>query len=180
MKPDSRMPANDKLLKHRIVLLSTVISDQEATQVIAKLLFLEMQSTDAPITLRINSPGGSATAGLAIIKTVESLRPKVQTHCIGEAHSIAAIILAAGTRGLRSAEINTIISFSPVLLASPPTTETQMYLNRLEGTLIGTTARLTGMTTDQTTVLFNSRKNLNPAEARDLGIIDQICYPGLT
>src|SRR5689334_7988924 len=111
---ESLKPWEDKDLKERIVILGTPIDDEIATELIAKLLFLEKQSTQNAITFYINTPGGSATAGIAIIRTIESLAPKVCTHCVGQAHSLAAIILAAGSRGSRSAATDSVIAFSRV------------------------------------------------------------------
>lgn len=173
-EPDPHMPLNDKFLKDRVVLLGSPIDDEEAKQVIAKLLFLEKQSKEEPITLYINSPGGSASAGVSIIRTMESLQPTIRTHCIGQAHAMAAIILAAGSRGFRSAETNALITFSRVWAGTPVPPEKQMYLDRIEEDLISTTSRLTGLTKEQTVKLFDSSNSLNPSEARDLGIIDQV------
>jgi len=173
-EPKSRMLSKDDYLKNRSVLLGTAIDDDEATRVIAYLLFLEKQSKDEPITLYINSPGGSATAGLAILRTMETLKPKIQTCCIGQAHSMAAIILAAGTHGFRSSNTNAVIAFSRLRAAQNMTPEKQIYFDRLEAELITTTSRLTGMTKEQTTKLFDSSEALTSNRARDLGIIDRI------
>src|SRR6266404_1416242 len=136
---ETKMPYSDKLLKERVVLLGLPISDEEATQVIAKLLFLQMQSKTAPITLFINSPGGSATAGLAIINTIESLKPEVRTSCIGQAHSMAAIILASGSPGSRSAMTNALIAFSEIVAQGEMTPDKQAHLERLKTVLFDKT-----------------------------------------
>jgi ATP-dependent Clp protease protease subunit len=168
------MPADDQFPKDRSVLLGSPISDQEAARVIAQLLFLEKQSKDKPITLYINSPGGSVTAGIAILRTMESLQTKVYTHCIGQAHSMAAIILAAGSRGCRIAATNSAITFSRIRVGTSTPPEQRVQLDKMQRDLIATTSRLTGMTKEQTTELFDSEKTLSAQEARALGIIDEI------
>ena len=90
-----------RLLKDRIVFLDGDINDISADLVIAQLLFLDGQGTDKDINLYINSPGGSVTAGLAVYDTIQYLRSNVQTICLGQAASMAALILAAGTPGKR-------------------------------------------------------------------------------
>ncbi len=90
-----------RLLKERIVFLGTEIEDQVANIVIAQLLFLEAADPSKDIFLYINSPGGSVTAGLAIYDTIQYIKPDVATICIGQAASMAALLLAAGTKGKR-------------------------------------------------------------------------------
>ena len=90
-----------RLLKDSIIFIGTPIDDQIANLVIAQMLFLEAEDPDKDIQLYINSPGGSITAGLAIYDTMQFIKPDVQTYCIGQAASIAAVLLAAGTKGKR-------------------------------------------------------------------------------
>jgi ATP-dependent Clp protease protease subunit len=90
-----------RLLKERIVLLGSPIDDDVANLIIAQLLFLEAEDAEKPIHLYINSPGGSVTAGLAIYDTMQYVRPEIATLCIGQAASMAAWLLAAGTPGRR-------------------------------------------------------------------------------
>lgn len=90
-----------RLLKERIVFLDGEIDDARADLVVAQLLFLESEDSKKDISLYINSPGGSVTAGLAIYDTIQYLRPDVSTICMGQAASMAALILAAGTGGKR-------------------------------------------------------------------------------
>ena len=90
-----------RLLKDSIVFIGTPIDDTVANLVIAQMLFLEAEDPDKDILLYINSPGGSITAGLAIYDTMQFIRPAVQTYCIGHAASMAAVLLAAGTKGKR-------------------------------------------------------------------------------
>ena len=90
-----------RLLKDSIVFIGTPIDDTIANLVIAQMLFLEAEDPDKDILLYINSPGGSITAGLAIYDTMQFVKPDVQTLCIGQAASIAAVLLSAGTKGKR-------------------------------------------------------------------------------
>lgn len=90
-----------RLLKDRIVFLGSVINDDVANLIIAQLLFLESQDPDKDISLYINSPGGSVTAGLAIYDTMMYVKPDISTICIGQAASMGAVLLAAGSKGKR-------------------------------------------------------------------------------
>ncbi|HOV38716.1 MAG TPA: ATP-dependent Clp protease proteolytic subunit [Spirochaetales bacterium] len=90
-----------RLLKDRIVFIDGEIFDLTADLVVAQLLFLESQDPERDISLYINSPGGVVTAGLAIYDTIQYIKPNVQTICLGQASSMAALILACGTKGKR-------------------------------------------------------------------------------
>jgi len=92
-----------RLLKERIIFVGTAIDDDVANLVIAQMLFLESEDPDKDVHLYINSPGGVVTSGLAIYDTVQYIRPKVSTICMGQAASIAALLLAAGQKGKRFA-----------------------------------------------------------------------------
>ena len=90
-----------RLLKDSIIFIGTPVDDNVANLVIAQMLFLEAEDPERDIILYINSPGGVLTAGLAIYDTMQFIKPDVQTYCIGQAASIAAVLLAAGTKGKR-------------------------------------------------------------------------------
>jgi ATP-dependent Clp protease protease subunit len=90
-----------RLLKDSIIFIGTQIDDTIANLVIAQMLFLEAEDADRDILLYINSPGGSITAGLAIYDTMQFIKPDVQTYCIGQAASMAAVLLTAGAKGKR-------------------------------------------------------------------------------
>jgi ATP-dependent Clp protease protease subunit len=92
-----------RLLKDNIIFIGTPIDDQIANLVIAQMLFLEAENPERDISLYINSPGGSITAGLAIYDTMQFIKPSISTLCIGQAASMAAVLLAAGTKGKRFA-----------------------------------------------------------------------------
>jgi ATP-dependent Clp protease protease subunit len=103
-----------RLLKDRIVFMDGEINDMSADLVVAQLLFLDGQETEKDINLYINSPGGSVTAGLAIYDTIQHLKSNVQTICLGQAASMAALILTAGTAGKRM-----VLPSSRVLIHQP-------------------------------------------------------------
>ena len=90
-----------RLLKDRVLFIGTPIDDNVANLVVAQLLFLQMEDPDKDINIYINSPGGSITSGLAIYDTIQFLKPDVCTYCIGQAASMGAVLLAAGTKGKR-------------------------------------------------------------------------------
>lgn len=92
-----------RLLKDRIIFLGTPIDDGVANLVIAQLLFLESEDPEKDINIYINSPGGVVTAGLAIYDTIQYIKPQVSTICMGQAASMGAVLLAAGTKGKRMA-----------------------------------------------------------------------------
>ncbi|MEL6180268.1 MAG: ATP-dependent Clp endopeptidase proteolytic subunit ClpP [Myxococcota bacterium] len=98
-----------RLLKDRIIFLGTPVTDDVANTIIAQLLFLESEDPDKEISLYINSPGGSVTAGLAIYDTMCYVRPKVATICLGQAASMGAFLLAGGAKGRRMALPNSRI-----------------------------------------------------------------------
>lgn len=92
-----------RLLKDRIIFLGTAIDDNVANLVVAQLLFLQSEDSAKDISIYINSPGGSVTAGLAIYDTIQFIKPNVATFCIGQAASMGAVLLTAGTKGKRYA-----------------------------------------------------------------------------
>jgi len=108
-----------RLLKDSIIFIGTPIDDQVANVAIAQLLFLEAEDPDKDIMLYINSPGGSITAGLAIYDTMQFIKPDVQTICIGQAASMAAVLLSAGAKGKRFSLPNSrIVIHQPLIMGS--------------------------------------------------------------
>lgn len=92
-----------RLLKDRIIFIGTVVDDVISNLVIAQLLFLQMEDPDKDINIYVNTPGGSVTSGLAIYDTIQFVKPDVNTYCVGQATSMGALLLAAGTKGKRYA-----------------------------------------------------------------------------
>jgi ATP-dependent Clp protease, protease subunit len=108
-----------RLLKDSIIFIGTSIDDQIANLVIAQMLFLEAEDPDKDILLYINSPGGVITAGMAIYDTMQFVKPDVQTLCIGQAASMAAVLLAAGAKGKRYSLPNSrIVIHQPLIMGS--------------------------------------------------------------
>ena len=98
-----------RLLKERIIFIGTPIDDNISSIVIAQLLFLEAENSEKDISIYINSPGGSVTAGLGIMDTMNYIKPDIATICMGQASSMGAILLASGKKGKRSALPNSRI-----------------------------------------------------------------------
>jgi ATP-dependent Clp protease, protease subunit len=108
-----------RLLKDSIIFIGTPIDDSIANLVIAQMLFLEAEDPDKDIQLYLNSPGGSITAGMAIYDTMQFIKPDVQTICIGQAASMAAVLLAAGAKGKRFSLPNSrIVIHQPLIMGS--------------------------------------------------------------
>jgi len=103
-----------RLLKERIIFIGTEIGDDLASSIIAQLIFLQDEDPLEPISMYINSPGGSITAGLAIYDTMQYIQPEVYTWCVGQAASMAAVLLASGTKGHRYA-----LPYSRVMIHQP-------------------------------------------------------------
>jgi ATP-dependent Clp protease protease subunit len=103
-----------RLLKDNIIFLGRQVDDEVASLIIAQMLFLEAENPEKDISIYINSPGGSVSAGLAIYDTMQYIKPDVATYCVGQAASMAAVLLAAGTKGKR-----TLLPNSRVLIHQP-------------------------------------------------------------
>jgi len=103
-----------RLLKDNIIFLGRQVDDDVASLIIAQMLFLEAENPEKDISLYINSPGGSVSSGLAIYDTMQYIKPDVATYCVGQAASMAAVLLAAGTKGKR-----TLLPNSRVLIHQP-------------------------------------------------------------
>jgi ATP-dependent Clp protease, protease subunit len=170
-----------RLLIDRVVLIGTPITDDVANIVTAQLLFLESDDPDKDIRLYINSPGGSVTAGLAIYDTMQYVRAPVSTICVGQAASMAAVLLAAGARGKRFGLPN-----CRVLLHQPSGgTEGQATdidirareILRLRERLDGIISEHTGQPKDRVHQDLQRDYILGADEARAYGIIDEIVRP---
>ena len=169
----------NKLFEERIIFLGTQVDDASANDIMAQLLVLEGQDPDRDITMYINSPGGSFTSLMAIYDTMQYVRCDVQTVCLGQAASAAAVILAAGTPGKCAALPN-----ARVLIHQPATGGVQGQVSDLEiqaaeiermRTLMDETlARHTGRTAEQVRKDTDRDKILTAAEAVEYGIIDQV------
>lgn len=167
-----------RLLKERIIFLGDVVSDHLANIVIAQLLFLDSEDQKKDIKIYINSPGGSVTAGLAIYDTMQHVKSDIQTICIGEAASMAAVLLASGTKGKRFALPNSEILIHQIMggtegQASDIKIRAERIL-KLRDRLNGILAKHTGQTL-KTIEHDTDRDNfMDPEEAKKYGLVDKI------
>jgi ATP-dependent Clp protease protease subunit len=167
-----------RLLKDRVIMLGSGIDDNVANSIVAQLLFLEADDPEKDISIYINSPGGSITAGMAIFDTMQFIRPDVQTICIGMAASMGAFLLAAGTKGKRYALPNAeVMIHQPLGGAQGQATEIEIAAKRilfLREKLNGILAERTGQPID-VIAKDTDRDNFMTAErAKDYGLVDHI------
>ncbi len=170
-----------RLLKDRIVFLGGEIDDNVASLVVAQLLFLEMEDPDADISLYINSPGGSVTAGMAIYDTMQYIKPQVRTVCIGMAASMGAFLLMAGEKGKRLALPNAeVMIHQPLGGAQGQATDVAIraeWLMRTKTKMIGMMADMTGQPLDKVKQDCERDYFMSAQEALDYHIIDEIYQP---
>ena len=169
----------NKLFEERIIFLGTQVDDASANDIMAQLLVLEGLDPDRDITMYINSPGGSFTSLMAIYDTMQYVRPDVQTVCLGQAASAAAVLLAAGTPGKRAALPN-----ARVLIHQPATGGVQgqvsdleipaKEIERMRKLMEETLARHTGKSAEQVRIDTDRDKILTAEEAKEYGIVDQV------
>ncbi|RLA84849.1 MAG: ATP-dependent Clp endopeptidase proteolytic subunit ClpP [Deltaproteobacteria bacterium] len=167
-----------RLLKERIVFLGAPVTDELANLVIAQLLFLEAEDPDKDIYLYINTPGGLVTAGLAIYDTMQYIKPDVVTICIGQAASMGAVLLAAGTKGKRYA-----LPHSRVLLHQPmggfegPAADVDIHAReilRLREELNQILAKHTGQPIEKIRRDTDRDFYMTGEQARAYGIVDEV------
>jgi len=167
-----------RLLKERIIFIGDVIEDHLANLVIAQLLFLESEDPEKDISLYVNSPGGVITAGLAIYDTMQYLRAPVSTICLGQAASMAAVLLAAGAKGKRYALPHSRIMIhqgSGGFRGNAPDAVIQMreweHVVQMNHQIL---ASHTGQTIEQIGKDTDRDRFMSPEEAKDYGIIDAV------
>lgn len=167
-----------RLLKDRIVFLDGEIHDVTADLVVAQLLFLESQDPDKDISLYIHSPGGSVTAGLAIYDTIQYIRPDVQTICMGQAASMGAVLLAAGTAGKRFAlPSSRVLMHQPWGGAQGQASDIGIQareIMRLKHLLIEYFAQHTGHSFEKIETDMERDFFMSAQESKDYGIVDKI------
>jgi len=167
-----------RLLKDRIIFIGTPIDDVVANLVIAQMIFLEGEDPDRDINLYIHSPGGMVTAGLAIYDTMQFVKPDVATLCMGQAASMAAVLLAGGAKGKRSALPNSrIMIHQPLGGTQGQATDIEIYTKemlKMKEQLNGILAKHTGQTMES--ILKDTDRNyfLSAEESKKYGIIDEI------
>ncbi|MFA4015903.1 MAG: hypothetical protein RUDDFDWM_001002 [Candidatus Fervidibacterota bacterium] len=167
-----------RLLKSRIIFLGGEINDHVANVVIAQLLFLEKEDDEAPIDLYINSPGGSVTAGLAIYDAMQFVKPDVATYCIGQAASMAAVLLAAGAKGKRYALPNSrIMIHQPWGGVSGQATDVEIYaqeISRVRRLINEILAECTGQPIERIERDTDRSFFMSAEEALEYGIVDHV------
>ncbi|WP_173378964.1 ATP-dependent Clp protease proteolytic subunit [Fibrobacter succinogenes] len=170
-----------RLLKERIIFLGTPINDEVANNVMAQLIFLEYENPEKDITLYINSPGGYVSAGLAIYDTMQHVRPNIATICIGSCASMAAVLLAAGTKGKRYALPHSrIMLHQPSGAATGQSTDIQITAKeiiRTKDTLAEIVAKHTGKPIDEVREKTDRDFYMGPEDAKAFGVIDEIFVP---
>ncbi|CAG0894854.1 unnamed protein product [Cyprideis torosa] len=167
-----------RLLKERIICVMGPISDEMSSLVVAQLLFLQSESNKKPVHLYINSPGGSVTAGLGIYDTMQYILPPVATWCVGQACSMASLILAAGTPGMRHALPNArIMVHQPSGQASGQATDILIHAEeiiKLKKQLNGLYLKHTGTPIDEIELAMERDRFMSPTEALEFGLLDKV------
>ncbi|MBI3124390.1 MAG: ATP-dependent Clp endopeptidase proteolytic subunit ClpP [Ignavibacteriales bacterium] len=168
-----------RLLRERIIFLGTAVDDHIASLIIAQLLFLEAEDPEKDINLYINSPGGSVSAGLAIYDTMNYIKSKVSTICVGMAASMGAVLLAGGEQGKRSALPN-----SKIMIHQPwvgglqgQTTDIEIHAKEMiktRDTLYNILSAATGKTFEEITKDCDRDHYLSSEEAKEYKLIDNI------
>ncbi|MBM7106666.1 ATP-dependent Clp protease proteolytic subunit [Brevibacillus laterosporus] len=167
-----------RLLKDRIIFLGTPINDQVANSVVAQLLFLQAEDADKDISIYINSPGGSITAGMAIYDTMQYIKPDVSTICVGLAASMGSFLLCAGAKGKRYALPNSEIMIhqplggaqgqaSDIEIAAKRIIKMREHLNRIY-------ADRTGQPYEQIAKDTDRDNFLSAQAAKEYGLIDEV------
>lgn len=167
-----------RLLKDRIVFIGTPIDDYVANAVIAQLLFLQMEDAKKDVHLYINSPGGSVTAGMAIYDTMNFMHCGVVTYCVGQAASMATLLLAAGSPGKRYALPNSrVMIHQPTGGAGGQTSDISIAAKeilRWRRTISETLARHTGQTVEKIEKDSDRDYYMSAPEAKAYGVVDQV------
>jgi ATP-dependent Clp protease protease subunit len=167
-----------RLLKDRIVFLGSAVDDTVANLVIAQLLFLEAEAPDKDISLYINSPGGSITAGMAIYDTMQYVRPDVSTICVGLAASMGAFLLAAGAKGKRFALPNAeIMIHQPWGGTQGQATDIEIRTRQIlksKATLNRILSERTGQSLEKVKADTERDYFMTAEEAKDYGLIDEV------
>jgi len=170
-----------RLLKDRIVFIGTPIDDFVANLIIAQLLFLQMEDVNKDINVYINSPGGSVTAGLAIYDTMQFVRCDVATYCVGQASSMGALLLCAGTKGKRHALPNSRIMihqpWGGVQGAAEDISRQAKEILKLRDKINEMLAIHTGQSLEKIVKDTDRDYFMSSQEAKEYGIIDEVIMP---
>jgi ATP-dependent Clp protease protease subunit len=167
-----------RLLKERVIFLVCPVNDQSANLVVAQLLFLESENPDKDISLYINSPGGSVSAGMAIFDTMNFIKPDVSTLCTGMAASMGAFLLSAGTKGKRFSLPNSrVMIHQPLGGAQGQATDIEIHAReilRLRGDLNKLLAEHTGQPLEKIERDTERDYFMSAAEAQAYGLVDKV------
>ena len=173
-----------RLLKERIIFIGTAIDDTVASLVIAQLIFLSAEDPDKDISIYINSPGGLVTAGLAIYDTMQYIKPDIVTICMGQAASMAAVLLAAGKSNKRSALPNArIMLHQPLGGVQGQAADIEIHAKeilKIRLRLNEIIASHTGRSVEQVEKDTDRNYFMSAEEAKEYGIIDEIIMPKTT
>ena len=171
-----------RLLKERIIFLGSSINDIVSSTVIAQLLFLEADNPDKDIYMYINSPGGLITSGFAILDTMNYIKPKISTICMGQAASMAAILLSMGTKGKRMAlENSRVMIHQPLGGAQGQASDIEIHTKEilfLKDRLNNILAKNTGRTVKNIEKDTNRDNFMSAEESIKYGLIDEIVNKG--
>jgi ATP-dependent Clp protease protease subunit len=167
-----------RLLKDRIIFIGEPIDDHLANLVIAQMIFLEGEDPDRDINLYINSPGGVVTAGLAIYDTMQFVKPDIATLCLGQAASMAAVLLAGGAKGKRTALPNArIMIHQPLGGTQGQATDIEIYTRemlKIKTQLNGILSKHSGRTLEQIDKDTDRNNFMSSEDAKTYGLIDEI------
>src|ERR1700690_3597688 len=169
-----------RLLKDRIIFLGTAIDDNIANVVIAQLLFLQTEDPDKDIHIYVNSPGGSVTAGLAIYDTMQYVKPNICTYCIGQAASMGALLLCAGTKGKRFSLPNSrIMLHQPLGGFYGQATDVEIHAReilKMKDLLNGILAKHTGQDLEKIRVDTERDYFMSGDDAKQYGLVDEVIF----
>jgi len=167
-----------RLLRERVIFLVGPVNDQTANLVVAQLLFLESENPDKDISLYINSPGGSVSAGMSIFDTMQFIKPDVSTLCMGIAASMGSFLLMAGAKGKRFALPNSrVMIHQPSGGAQGQATDIEIHAREILKTreqLNRIYAERTGQSIEKIRADMERDFFLDPTEAKDYGLVDQV------
>ena len=170
-----------RLLRDRIIFLGEEIDDDLANSIVAQLLFLDSENSEKDIMLYINSPGGVITAGMAIYDTIKSIRSDVATICLGEAASMGAFLLSAGTKGKRMALPSArIMIHQPLGGAQGQATDIELEAKeilRMKSMLNGLLAEHTGQPLEKIQEDTERDYYMSAQQAKEYGLIDKVILP---
>jgi ATP-dependent Clp protease protease subunit len=169
-----------RLLKDRIIFLGTAIDDIVANTVIAQILFLQTEDPDKDMHIYVNSPGGIVSSGLAIYDTMQYVKPDIATYCVGQAASMGALLLSAGTKGKRFALPNArVMLHQPMGGFQGQATDIEIHAReilRMKDTLNRILSRHTGQSFEKIQADTDRDFFMSGDEAKDYGVVDEVIH----